>query len=94
LVAQTGRRRRPALGGERFRLGVGIGWNYVEYDALGQDFASRAARIEEQIGLLRRLWTEPLLSFEGASTGSIALRSILAPSGRFPIWLGGWSEPA
>src|SRR5579859_7003504 len=43
--------------GGRFRLGVGVGWNYVEYDALGQDFHTRGKRQEEQIELLRRLWT-------------------------------------
>ena len=51
--------------GGRLRLGVGTGWNYVEYDALGQDFATRGARQDEQIELLRRLWTEPLVDYEG-----------------------------
>src|ERR1043166_6143295 len=41
-----------------FRLGVGLGWNAVEYEALGQDFGRRGARMTEQVGLLRRLWTE------------------------------------
>ena len=49
----------------RFRLGVGIGWNAVEYDALGEDFDVRGARSEEQIELLRRLWTERSVTFEG-----------------------------
>src|SRR3989442_8950653 len=49
----------------RFRLGVGIGWNAVEYEALGQQFTNRGRRLEEQIELLRRLWTEPSLTFEG-----------------------------
>src|SRR6201999_4058170 len=53
------------LSGERFRLGVGIGWNYVEYQALGQDFHTRGKRVEEQITLLRRLWAEPLVQFAG-----------------------------
>src|SRR6201996_2884514 len=53
------------LSGERFRLGVGIGWNYVEYDALGQNFGTRGKRIEEQVDLLRRLWSEPLVDFKG-----------------------------
>ncbi len=51
--------------GGRFRLGVGVGWNYVEYDALGQDFKTRGAREEEQIEVLRRLWTEPVVDFTG-----------------------------
>ena len=82
------------LSGERFRLGVGIGWNYVEYDALGQDFATRAARIEEQILLLRRLWTEPLLSFEGRFDRIDRAAINPRPKRQIPIWLGGWSEPA
>ena len=53
------------LSGERLRLGVGTGWNYVEYEALGQDFQTRGARMDEQIDFLRKLWAEPLLTFEG-----------------------------
>jgi len=43
----------------------GVGWNYVEYEALGQDFGARGARQEEQIELLRRLFTEPVVDFSG-----------------------------
>ena len=53
------------LSGERLRLGVGTGWNYVEYDALGQDFSERGPRLSEQIELLRKYWSEDLFSFEG-----------------------------
>ena len=53
------------LSGERQRLGIGVGWNYVEYDALGQDFDTRGLRADEQIELIRRLWTEPLVTFHG-----------------------------
>src|SRR3712207_3697112 len=53
------------LTGGRFRLGVGIGWNAVEYEALGTNFHNRGRRVEEQIALLRRLWTEPSVTFEG-----------------------------
>src|SRR5207248_8160734 len=45
------------LSGQRLRLGVGIGWNFTEYEALNEDFHTRGARQEEQITLLRRLWT-------------------------------------
>lgn len=80
--------------GGRLRLGVGTGWNYVEYDALGQVFRNRGARLDEQIPLLRRLWDEPLLSFEGnfdrVDRGGINPR----PGRRIPIWVGGFSEPA
>ena len=53
------------LSGGRLRLGVGVGWNYVEYQALGEDFHTRGARQEEQIELLRRLFTEPVVDFAG-----------------------------
>jgi probable F420-dependent oxidoreductase len=82
------------LSNERLRLGVGIGWNYVEYDALGQDFKTRGRRVDEQIGYLRRLWTEELLTFEGKfdriDRGCINPR----PRRMIPIWIGGLSEPA
>ena len=53
------------LTGGKFRLGVGIGWNRVEYEALGQDFSARGKRLEEQITLLRRVWTEQTVTFGG-----------------------------
>ena len=48
------------LTGGRFRLGVGVGWNAVEYEALGQDFSNRGRRLEEQVGAAPVLWTEPV----------------------------------
>jgi len=82
------------MSGGRVRLGVGTGWNWVEYDALGQAFATRGARLDEQIPLLRRLWTEPLVTFEGRfdsiDRGCINPR----PRRTIPIWLGGFSEAA
>ena len=53
------------LSGGRFRLGVGVGWNAVEYEALGEDFGNRGKRSAEQIELLRRLWTEQSVTFDG-----------------------------
>jgi probable F420-dependent oxidoreductase len=53
------------LTGGKFRLGAGIGWNRVEYEALGQDFGTRGQRLAEQITLLRRLWTEQTVTFAG-----------------------------
>src|SRR6266487_2957429 len=47
----------------KLRLGIGIGWNKVEYEALGMDFSNRGRRFEEQIELMRRLWTEPVVMF-------------------------------
>src|SRR5256885_2480048 len=49
----------------RFRLGVGIGWNAVEYEALGTTFSNRGRRIEEQVELMRRLWTEQTVTYDG-----------------------------
>jgi probable F420-dependent oxidoreductase len=82
------------LSGERFRLGVGIGWNYVEYQALGQDFRTRGKRVEEQIGLLRRLWSEQLVEFAG--TFDQIDRAALNPRPRrpIPIWLSGFADVA
>ena len=53
------------LSGGRLRLGVGVGWNYVEYDAVGQDFHTRGRRADEQIGYLRQLWNNEVSSFDG-----------------------------
>jgi probable F420-dependent oxidoreductase len=82
------------LSGGRLRLGVGTGWNWVEYDALGQDFATRGARLSEQVPLLRRLWAEPLLTFEGEfdriDRGCINPR----PGRPIPVWFGGFGEAA
>src|SRR5215211_2904535 len=55
------------LSGGRLRLGIGIGWNYVEYDALGEQFQTRGRRAEEQIEVLRKLWTQPLVTHKTAN---------------------------
>ncbi len=82
------------LCGGRLRLGVGIGWNWVEYEALGVPFSERAARQVEQIELLRQLWTQPLVDFEGSyhrvSSAGLNPLPIQRP---IPIWLGGMAEP-
>ena len=82
------------LSGGRLRLGVGTGWNYVEYEALGIEFAHRGARLDEQIDYLRRLWSEPVIDWHGQfhriSRGSILPR----PRRQIPIWVGGFSDPA
>ena len=74
----------------RLRLGVGIGWNEVEYVALGENFHNRGKRIEEQVALLRQLWTQPLVKFEGrwhnipdAGINPLPIRRPI------PIWFGG-----
>ena len=77
------------LSGGRLRLGIGIGWNAVEYEALGQDFGTRGKRSAEQIDLLRRLWTEPSVTFTGTFdtvTGAgLAPMPVQRP---IPIWIG------
>lgn len=77
------------LSGGRLRLGVGVGWNPVEYEALGQDFHRRGARQEEQIGLLRRLFDEPVVDFTGDFDRIDRAALVPKPSGQIPIWLGG-----
>jgi probable F420-dependent oxidoreductase len=78
-----------------FRLGLGIGWNAVEYEALGQDFTTRGQREEEQVGLLRRLWTERAVTHEGrfdrVRGAGLAPLPVQRP---VPIWLGGQSPAA
>lgn len=80
------------LSGGRLRLGVGIGWNHVEYEALGQDFHTRGARQEEQIGLLRRLFTEPVVDFSGRFDRIDRAALLPKPTKSIPIWLGGSGE--
>ena len=79
----------------RFRLGVGLGWNQVEYEALGQDFTKRGKRIEEQVELIRRLWTEKSVTFDGVYdrvTGAgLAPPPVQRP---IPLWFGAQSPAA
>lgn len=82
------------LSGGRFRLGVGVGWNHVEFRALGQDFHTRGARIDEQIALLRRLWTESVVTFDGRFHVIDRAGCPPRPAEPIPIWIGGYSEPA
>jgi len=81
------------LSGGRFRFGVGNGWNHVEYEALGEDFSTRGARCEEQIRLLRELWTRPLVTFEGRFDRIVEAGLNPLPIQRpIPIWLGGHAD--
>jgi probable F420-dependent oxidoreductase len=79
----------------RFRLGVGIGWNHVEYEALGQDFSSRGKRLSEQVELMRRLWTEQSVTFDGefdkVTGAGLAPLPVQRP---IPVWVGGTAEAA
>jgi len=79
----------------RFRLGVGLGWNAVEYDALGANFSDRGRRSVQQVELLRRLWTERSVTYAGEYEhvlgAGIAPLSVQRP---IPVWFGASSEPA
>jgi probable F420-dependent oxidoreductase len=82
------------LSGGRMRLGIGIGWNEVEYEALGENFHNRGRRSEEQIEVLRALWTRELVTFQGKwhkiTDAGINPLPVQRP---IPIWLGGSAEP-
>jgi probable F420-dependent oxidoreductase len=81
------------LSGGRLRLGVSVGANWVEYEALGQEFHDRGDRIEEQIEVMRQLWTTHSVSFHGRwhdiSDAGLNPRPIQQP---IPIWMGGFHE--
>ena len=83
------------LSGGRLRFGVGIGWNPVEYEALDEDFKNRGARCEEQIEVLRQLWTNPTVTFQGRwhkiTDAGINPLPVQRP---IPIWFGGSDERA
>ncbi|MCU0490928.1 MAG: LLM class F420-dependent oxidoreductase [Chloroflexaceae bacterium] len=83
------------LSGGRLRLGIGVGWNAVEYEALNEDFSTRGARSEEQIAALRALWSESAITFNGRwHTINDAGINPLPPRPTIPIWIGGHAEAA
>jgi probable F420-dependent oxidoreductase len=81
------------LSGGRLTLGVGVGWNEVEYEALGEDFHNRGRRLDEQIRLMRELWTRPVVTFEGRWHKVTAAGLNPLPVQRpIPVWMGGRSD--
>ena len=81
------------LSGGRLRLGVGVGWNHVEYEALGTEWKTRGARQAEQIEVMRRLWTEDLVTFAGRFHNLVDVNLLPVPVQRpIPIWFGGSSD--
>ncbi|WP_034593935.1 LLM class F420-dependent oxidoreductase [Hamadaea tsunoensis] len=83
------------LTGGRVRLGVGLGWNEVEYEALGKDFGDRGRRISEQVELLRLLWTQRSVTFDGAYEKVTGAGLKPLPVQRpIPVWLGANTAPA
>lgn len=81
------------LSGGRLRLGIGVGWNSVEYEGLNEEFGNRGARSEEQIQVLRQLWTEPVVTFKGRwhqiDAAGIKPLPVQRP---IPIWIGGGAD--
>ncbi|MDA1129104.1 MAG: LLM class F420-dependent oxidoreductase [Chloroflexi bacterium] len=77
------------LTGGRLRLGVGVGWNHVEYEALNQEFGNRGRRYAEQINLLREFWTKDVVNFEGqyhkVDHAGVNPQPVQRP---IPIWMG------
>ena len=81
------------LSGGRLRLGVGVGWNHVEYEALNMEWNTRGARQAEQIRVMRKLWTEDLVTFEGKFHNLQSVNIVPPPVQRpIPIWFGGSSD--
>jgi len=80
------------LSGGRFRLGLGVGWNKVEFTALGQDFHQRGQRIDEQIELLNLLWTRDLVTYQGKwhTVPDAGLNP--RPAKPIPLWMGGHAD--
>jgi probable F420-dependent oxidoreductase len=83
------------LTGGKFRLGVGLGWNTVEFEALGMSFTNRNKRMEEQIALLRELWTKPVVDFTGrwhrVDRAGLNPMPVQRP---IPVWMGGTADAA
>jgi len=82
------------LSGGRMVLGVGTGWNWVEYESLGVPFAERGKRLDEQVELLRALWSEPVVDFHGAYHRVDRAGLAPLPPRPVPLWFGGFSKPA
>lgn len=81
------------LSGGRLRLGIGVGWNHVEYQSLGAAWNTRGAMQAEQIAVLRRLWTEDLVTFNGRFHSMESVNILPAPLQKpIPIWFGGSSD--
>jgi probable F420-dependent oxidoreductase len=83
------------LTGGRFRLGIGLGWNAVEFEALGEDFSNRGRRSEEQVEIMRKLWTEQSVTFDGKYHTVTGAGLAPLPTQRpIPVWFGAASERA
>ncbi len=93
LVAKQAAEVDVLTGGGKFRLGVGVGWNSVEYEGLGMDFSTRGRAIEEQIEVLRLLWSQEIVSYKGKfHTITEAGLNPLPVHRSIPIWMGGSAD--
>lgn len=83
------------LSAGRLRLGIGVGWNHVEYQSLGIDWGTRGARQAEQVEVLRQLWTQDLVTYVGRFHDLREISIVPPPIQRpIPIWFGGSSDAA
>ena len=84
------------LSGGRVRLGVGVGWQESEYDALEENFQTRGRRMDEAISLMRAYWSDEQVDFEGRFYTSTAMAMEPKPpqGGKLPVWIGGASDRA
>ena len=84
------------LSGGRVRLGIGVGWQESEYEAMGADFHTRGARMDEAIALMRAYWGDPQVEYSGKHyrVHAMAMEPKPPQGGRLPIWIGGYSEAA
>jgi len=83
------------LSAGRLRLGVGVGWNHVEYQGLGADWSTRGARQAEQVEVMRRLWTGDLVTYSGRFHDLREVNIVPPPVQRpIPVWFGGSSDAA
>jgi probable F420-dependent oxidoreductase len=82
------------LSGGRLRIGVGTGWNVVEYESLNEEWKTRTRRMEEQVEVLRKLWTEPIVDYSGDFHRVDRAGILPLPERSIPIWFGGFAEVA
>jgi len=94
LVAKQAIEIDVLAGGGRVVLGVGTGWNWVEYESLGTTFKDRARRMDEQVELMRRLFTERIVDFTGRYHRVDRAGLLPLPAQPIPIWFGGSAEPS
>jgi probable F420-dependent oxidoreductase len=81
------------LSSGRFRLGVGVGWNSPEFEGLGASFVDRGARLDEQIRLMRELWREAVVDFDGDFHSLHGVGIAPLPAREIPIWIGAERAP-